>query len=87
MVTTGKGDTRWDRLSMSQRGELIGIYVRNGIYDLGTMKEHYNSFGEGGELDELIKSEDPNLNFADYIDGTKSDKTRFRCKSKSWNYN
>jgi hypothetical protein len=37
----------WSDLSMSQRGELMSIYLKNGITSLDEMKKHYNSFAEG----------------------------------------
>ena len=38
----------WSDLSMSQRSELMSIYLKNGITSLDEMKKHYNSFAEGG---------------------------------------
>lgn len=36
---------------MSQRSELMRIYLKNGITSLEEMKKHYNSFAEGGSID------------------------------------
>lgn len=38
----------WSDLSMSQRSDLMQIYLKNGITSLHDMKKHYNSFAEGG---------------------------------------
>ena len=42
----------WSDLSMSQRSELMQIYLKNGITSLDEMKKHYNSFAEGGSIDD-----------------------------------
>lgn len=39
---------KWGALSMSERASLVNTYVQNGISSLKEMKEHYNSFDEGG---------------------------------------
>ena len=39
----------WSDLSMSQRSDLMQIYLKNGITSLDEMKKHYNSFAEGGD--------------------------------------
>lgn len=41
----------WSDLSMSQRSELMSIYLKNGITSLDEMKKHYNNFAEGGSID------------------------------------
>lgn len=41
----------WNDLNMTQRNELIKLYLNNGISSLDKMKEHYNSFAKGGSLD------------------------------------
>ena len=40
----------WNDLNMTQRNELIKLYLNNGISSLDKMKEHYNSFATGGSL-------------------------------------
>lgn len=40
----------WDKLSMRQKSELMSFYLKDGISSLDKMKEHYNSFQEGGNL-------------------------------------
>lgn len=40
----------WNDLNMTQRNELIKLYLNNGISSLDKMKEHYNSFATGGHL-------------------------------------
>ena len=42
----------WEKLNMSQRSELMSIYLKNGITSLDEMKKHYNSFAEGGSIDD-----------------------------------
>ena len=39
----------WDRLSMSEKADMMGIAVRNGVTDLKTIREKYNEFAEGGD--------------------------------------
>jgi len=41
----------WSDLSMSQRSDLMQIYLKNGITSLEDMKKHYNSFAEGGNTE------------------------------------
>ena len=41
--------TPWDKLSMKERQQLMHVYVKNGITELGTMQNHYNKFAEGGD--------------------------------------
>ena len=41
---------KWEDLNTQNRAELIRLYVKNGVTSLDKMKEHYNSFGEGGNL-------------------------------------
>lgn len=42
----------WSDLSMSQRSELMSIYLKNGITSLDEMKKHYNSLAKGGSIDD-----------------------------------
>lgn len=44
---------RWSALSMQQRADLIKLYVSNGITSLDNIKKDYNSFGDGGEKEEV----------------------------------
>lgn len=39
---------RWSALSMQERADLINMYIKNGITSLNEIKNHYNSFGNGG---------------------------------------
>lgn len=41
---------RWSALSMQQRADLIKLYVAGGILDLNKIREHYNKFGNGGDI-------------------------------------
>lgn len=40
---------RWSALSMSERADLISMYVKNGITNLSNIKNHYNKFDVGGD--------------------------------------
>ena len=40
----------WNDLNMTQRNELIKLYLNNGISSLDEMKEHYNTFQAGGPI-------------------------------------
>ena len=42
----------WQDLSMSERSELMKLYLKNGITSLSAMKEHYNNFAEGGLMND-----------------------------------
>lgn len=39
----------WNDLSMAQRGELMKVFIQNGIYDLNTMKKEYDSMHQSGD--------------------------------------
>ena len=41
---------RWSQLSMSEKSDLMSLYIRNGISSLEEIKKHYNSFATGGHL-------------------------------------
>lgn len=41
---------KWNDLTMSQRSDLMKLYLKHGITSLDAMKEHYNSFATGGHL-------------------------------------
>lgn len=41
----------WEDLNIRDKSDLIRLYISNGIVDLGMMKEHYNSFQDGGPVD------------------------------------
>lgn len=40
----------WNNLSMKDRASYIRMGVESGITDLGTIREAYNKFAEGGNL-------------------------------------
>lgn len=40
----------WDNLNLHQKNELMKLYIQNGITSLDEMKNHYNSFADGGKL-------------------------------------
>lgn len=48
---------KWDTLTMSQKQALMKIYVNNGITNLDEIKNHYNSFDEGGPTKENSESD------------------------------
>lgn len=43
-----KNKDRWSALSMSERADLIKLYVSNGVTSLDDIKKDYNTFSEGG---------------------------------------
>lgn len=49
-----KTNDKWSALSMKDRAELINIYVKAGITDLGEIRKDYNNFGDGGPVGEGI---------------------------------
>jgi hypothetical protein len=57
-------NNRWNNLTMSQRSDLMKLYLQHDITSLEVMRQHYNSFATGGHL------------FTDggEIDGSKKDK-------------
>lgn len=56
----------WNELTMAERAKLIKTYVKNGVYDLSEMKEHYNSIQkppsrpDNTKPDFVRRLEDPN---------------------------
>lgn len=48
-----RNNDRWSALSMSERADLIKLYVENGITNIGDIRKHYNSFDEGGTIEPL----------------------------------
>lgn len=49
--------SRWDKLSMRDRAELMKIYVKHGLHNLDDIRKHYNSFDGGGEVDNVNTTE------------------------------
>ena len=45
-----KRNDRWSALSMQQRADLIKLYIDNGITDIKGIRNHYNSFSDGGRI-------------------------------------
>lgn len=41
---------KWSQLSMSEKSDLISLYIRNGISSLEEIKKHYNSFATDDKL-------------------------------------
>lgn len=48
---------RWSALSMSERADLMNMYITNDISDLKEMKKHYNSFSGEEDTNNNTKSE------------------------------
>lgn len=44
---------RWEELSMSDRSNLMKTYLQNGVIRLSDMRDHYNKFADGGEVDNV----------------------------------
>ena len=42
----------WDSLSIAEKAEMIGVAVKNGITDLPTIRQKYNEFAEGGDVND-----------------------------------
>ena len=42
---------RWSQLSMSEKSDLMSLYIKNGISSLEEIKKHYNSYQDGGIVD------------------------------------
>ena len=42
----------WDKLSMTEKAEIMKLAVDGGIYDLDTIKDVYNKFAEGGQKED-----------------------------------
>ena len=51
---------KWSDLSIQEKADLMKLYVANGITNLDTMKQHYNSFQEGGSI-KTNNTEEPNF--------------------------
>lgn len=45
--------TAWDKLSIGDKASYIGRSVSNGIYELSKIREEYNKFDEGGNLNDV----------------------------------
>ena len=76
---------KWSALSAQERAQLINIYVQSGITDLDFIKKDYNSFDEGGTIEEydvpFPKNDDINVPYRSVI--TDSMKEDFITKSKN----
>ena len=76
---------KWSALSAQERAQLINIYVQSGITDLDFIKKDYNSFDEGGSIEEYSvpspKDDDINVPYRSVI--TDSMKKDFITKSKN----
>src|SRR5574344_870436 len=52
-------NNRWNNLTMSQRSDLMKLYLQHDITSLEVMRQYYNSFAAGGALPE----HDPNNSY------------------------
>lgn len=43
---------KWNNLTLSEKSELMKLYLKNGITSLSDMKEHYNSYATGGSIED-----------------------------------
>ena len=82
----GNKNDRWSALSMSDRADLIKLYVNNGITSLDIIKKDYNSFGDGGDTegDDNNDSTTPErkLTLEEFLQA-KADSTRLAAHAKS----
>lgn len=44
---------KWEELSMLDRSNLMKAYLQNGVVRLSDMRDHYNKFADGGEVDNI----------------------------------
>lgn len=47
---------KWNDLTMSQRSDLMKLYLKSGITSLDSMREHYNNFTTNGRIKQTIVS-------------------------------
>lgn len=67
----------WKDLSMKEKAAYIKAAVSNGIYDLSSIKKEYNTFDEGGSLDDRDKI----LDRANYVASNYDDAEDFNMNS------
>lgn len=76
---------KWGALSAQERAQLINIYVQEGITDLDTIKNDYNSYEDGGTIEEynvpFPKDDDINVPYRSVI--TADMRENFITKSKN----
>ena len=76
---------KWGALSAQERAQLINIYVQEGITDLDTIKNDYNSYEDGGTIEEYSvpfpKDDDINTPYRSVI--TADMRENFITKSKN----
>ena len=46
----------WDNLSIREKAEMMKVAVRNGITSLSDIKQKYNEFAEGGEIESPVEN-------------------------------
>jgi hypothetical protein len=44
--------SKWDKLSMAERAEIMKLAIEGGVYDLDAIRNGYNEFAEGGDTEE-----------------------------------
>ena len=76
---------KWGALSAQERAQLINIYVQEGITDLDAIKNDYNSYEDGGTIEEYSvpfpKDDDINVPYRSVI--TADMRENFITKSKN----
>lgn len=75
MNNMNKVNDKWSALSMKDRAELINIYVKAGITDLGEIRKDYNSFDKGGSTEPI------------YYDDTYIEPARVKAFKSQEDYN
>lgn len=62
----------WNDLSIRERADLINMYLDGGVMSLDSMRNHYNSFAEGGDT-----SYSPSSSIKNYIKRTEAFKSNW----------
>ena len=44
----------WDKLSMSEKADVMKLALEGGVYDLDSIREGYNKFAEGGDINRFF---------------------------------
>lgn len=78
---------RWSALSMSERADLMNMYITNGISDLKEMKKHYNSFGDGSRILDGTEEEQTLSGEPIYYDGTSIETPVVKAFNSEEDYN
>lgn len=60
MNNTVMSNNAWDTLSLPEKAGMMRVAVRNGIYNLKDIRDKYNKFAEGGDINDSWTLEDEN---------------------------